>query len=445
MTILIVSTYYPPLSSAASLRPYSWAKYWTREGHDVTVLTTAKREDPSTALGLPDPGCTVREVPWPVTVGRLKRMQAWMTGERRQVDSRHGAGPSALARRAARALDRQRARFGVLGAGPRLPDVADLWAFGALKTAKAPGPWDVVVSTAAPYVAHLVAARLKRRGLSRQWIADYRDLWTDHRTAPGLPGVRVWERRFEVRLLRSADVITTVSEPLADTLRLRHGASRIHVVENGVDAEDFERLDPAPVFLRDGKRRIVYTGTIYDPQDPSPLLQALAEMAHAPGGASLLSGVEVVLATRSTARLADLVRRFGVDRWVRVEGLVPRPHALRMQRDADLLLLLPWNDPNVDGILTTKVYEYLFSDAPILLVGCRTVEALQRLVLDAGRGIRLPDASAVRTFLTDYLRNPAPARAPRSSAILDRYDRRRLAIRLLSLAGPELRGGRPTA
>ena len=42
MKILIVSTYFPPANSIASLRPYSWAKWWSRAGHDITVLTTEK-------------------------------------------------------------------------------------------------------------------------------------------------------------------------------------------------------------------------------------------------------------------------------------------------------------------------------------------------------------------------------------------------------------------
>ena len=43
MKILIVSYYFPPQNSIASLRPYSWAKWWSRAGHDVTVLTIEKK------------------------------------------------------------------------------------------------------------------------------------------------------------------------------------------------------------------------------------------------------------------------------------------------------------------------------------------------------------------------------------------------------------------
>ena len=39
MKILILTYYYPPCNSIASLRPYSWAKKWSELNHDITVVT----------------------------------------------------------------------------------------------------------------------------------------------------------------------------------------------------------------------------------------------------------------------------------------------------------------------------------------------------------------------------------------------------------------------
>jgi hypothetical protein len=40
--ILIISTGFPPRNVPGALRAYSWAKYWSRAGHKVTVLTNKK-------------------------------------------------------------------------------------------------------------------------------------------------------------------------------------------------------------------------------------------------------------------------------------------------------------------------------------------------------------------------------------------------------------------
>ena len=49
--ILIITHYFPPINAIASHRPYSWAKYWSRMGHNITVLTT-KKEPKSNDLNL---------------------------------------------------------------------------------------------------------------------------------------------------------------------------------------------------------------------------------------------------------------------------------------------------------------------------------------------------------------------------------------------------------
>ena len=47
MRILIVAAYFPPQNGIGGLRPYSWAKWWSQAGHEVTVLTTYKKMDDS--------------------------------------------------------------------------------------------------------------------------------------------------------------------------------------------------------------------------------------------------------------------------------------------------------------------------------------------------------------------------------------------------------------
>jgi len=61
LKILIITHYFPPSNSIASHRTYSWAKYWSKMGHDVTVLTTAK-ERRENDLNLPFDGFQVIEI-----------------------------------------------------------------------------------------------------------------------------------------------------------------------------------------------------------------------------------------------------------------------------------------------------------------------------------------------------------------------------------------------
>lgn len=329
--------------------------------------------------------------------------------------------------------DRLRARYGVLGSGPRFPDItSDSWAIDAYRVARARGPWDLVVSTSSPYATHVLASRLRRTGRASAWLADYRDLWTDHHALPGLPAVRLVERVIERRVLQAADVVTTVSAPLAERLRRQLMTKDVHVIENGVDPDDFAPLDPEPIFPRDGRVRLVYTGSIHPQQNVDAFFEALAVLARR--GDSDIDRLDVQIATWTASYVRARAGRAGAAHLVTIRDAVPRDEALRMQRDADFLIFLPWADRAETGVLTGKVFEYICSGTPILMMGCDHLESAQRLVLDEGRGVRLPDAASIASFLSATLNGASHVPPRRAPGIADRYSRPRLADRLLDLA-----------
>src|SRR5690606_21310251 len=202
----------------------------------------------------------------------------------------------------------------------------------------------------------------------RAWLADYRDLWTDHHALPGLPVVRLVERVIERRVLHAADVVTTVSAPLAERLRRQLMTKDVHVIENGVDPDDFAPLDPEPIFPRDGRVRLVYTGSIHPQQNVDAFFEALAVLAR--GGDSDIDRLDVQIATWTASYVRARAGRVGVAHLVTIRDAVPRDEALRMQRDADFLIFLPWADRAETGVLTGKVFEYICSGTPILMMGC---------------------------------------------------------------------------
>jgi glycosyltransferase involved in cell wall biosynthesis len=81
------------------------------------------------------------------------------------------------------------------------------------------------------------------------------------------------DQKIEARLLAQADIITTVSEEWAETLRrLTGGRQRVEVIRNGFDASEFAAIDSR----RPDKWTITYVGLFYGAkQDPSAFLEAL--------------------------------------------------------------------------------------------------------------------------------------------------------------------------
>jgi glycosyltransferase involved in cell wall biosynthesis len=420
LRILIISTFFPPLNSIASLRPYSWAKRWSAQGHDVHILTTAKEEDPSVALNYPLSGFNLIEVPMPAFYSRLKGGNKPSSSEGKKSWTRS-------------LFDHLRFRKGIFNAA-RMPDFTDAWAFKAFRAVK-DHTWDLVVSTAGPYTVHLVAHRLKKKQRTKKWVADYRDTWSNNYLYPGIFPLNLFERWLEKHILQSSDLITTVSVPFANTFSQQYPHLQVGTIENGFDPEDLADLSPASIFPDAGIVRIVHTGSIYaGKRDPTPLFQAIQRMAQDPMQHALLNRLQVVFAGPRQANLEELIKKHQVEKWVAQVGFVSRSDALRMQRDAHALLFLAWNDPTVDGVLTGKIFEYLFSGTPIMSVGSTELEAAQQLIHEAKAGISLFSVSEIEQYLIKLLSRQNKETCPFQPDILQRYKRDVLADKLLEMA-----------
>lgn len=360
----------------------------------------------------------------PGFVSRLKKKQ--------QTNNNQEKGHKGIA---SRIFDYLRFKKGVFNA-TRMPDLADLWAIKAYQTIKKQGEvWDLIISTAGPYSVHFVAHRLKKKGLGRKWIADYRDTWSNNYIYPGIFPFNFVERWLEKHLLKQADLVTTVSDPLADSLRFLFPGTKVETIANGFDPDDLGSIDQAPIFFHDGKFRIVHTGSIYlEKRDPSPLFEAMRLMALDSEKKPLLDRLEVLFVGPRQANLEELITRYGVERWVKLSGFVSRENALRMQRDAHALLFLAWNDPSVDGVLTGKIFEYLFAKTPIAAVGAPELEASQRLILEAGAGHALGSVESIVDYLTERLKERKKEKLPFHEHVLKRYNRKTLAKNLLEIA-----------
>jgi glycosyltransferase involved in cell wall biosynthesis len=429
MRILLVAPMFPPQRGVAPLRTHSFAATWAAEGHSVSVLTTQKRPD-QIGLKMPVNGFEVIELPyrgpWPLDLLRRASRPAPEASARAAGFALAPASGSAGTTKQLvfAPLRYLKARTGVFSA-VRQPDLTDGWVRPAVAWGKTHGPWDVIVSSGGPPSAHLATLGIKHADQAQRWVADFRDLWTDNHIYAGLFPFTLAERRRQRRVLAAADRLVTVSPGLADRLRAKSGKP-VEVVYNGYDPEAFTALEPTPAFPKDGRVRLVYTGTVYERgQDVSALCAAVAAEPIA---------TLVVASDRPDVWLrAD--RRFGLGDRLDFRGPVPRVEALRMQRDASALVLLDWYDPR-HGVLTGKVFEYLMSPAPIWVVGGSLNSPAAKLVKEAGRGMALGrDPERIRAAIRELAAGKGPALEP-NQAFIAGLSRGEQAKRMLQLLDP---------
>lgn len=392
LNILIITYDWPPRNSIAVHRPYAWAKYWSRSGCKVTVITAEKcvYDEP---LDLEMPileGVRVIEVPY----------RASLSGE-------EGIKKASLKRKALEFVKRH-SGFARKLLGLSL-DIRDAWAKKASAVAidlHATEKFDVVVSTYGPRACHFIGSFVKAYDSSVFWVADYRDMWSIRHDSSLDGGRKRKEQRLEITTVKNADLITTVSEPLAVELSDFLGRD-VSLVFNGYDVDlevvkkSIGAID-APKEHRQGLK-IVYTGMIYPGwRDPSPLFEAINELSRE----DLVSPGQICIDFfgKRQPGLQDIVSRFNAEGYVKIHGHVTRQRALEEQADADLLLLMESGHESAKGVLTGKVFEYMVSGKPVMSIGSRRDSAIGKLINQTGIGaVCEQDVQSIKKFLLDLM------------------------------------------
>jgi Glycosyltransferase Family 4 len=392
--ILLVARSFPPLNAVSSLRMYQWAKYWSREGVRVTVLTTTKHwfSGPLDMDVPPLPRVDVVEVEFlPQPLLRL------LAGWRRETPADAGQSSAGRARAKPGRLIRIKTWWRRWRMSSRVLPQLEFYDFWVAKAARAgeriiaKDPVDVIVSSFGPPAAHKIGARLKGCSPDTPWVADYRDPWTfsDRFTARGLSGY-VERRREEASVGRYADMLVCVSNRLAEQTR-RFTARPVIVVENGFDPEEqanppaFPEAGPATVRAAWAPVTLVYTGTLHpEDQDPKPLLRAIGRLVEEDEAAR--DGLRVLFFGDRHMCLQQMINDEGVERIVRIMGYVDRPTALWSQRQASALVLIESQASAALGVLRAKMFEYLQTGRPILGVGFGADTEVGRVLVETGVG-----------------------------------------------------------
>lgn len=386
MRLLIVSYAFPPFNSIGGVRVGKTVKFLLDFGHDVRVLTA--RDQPfRPTLPLEIPSEKIIYSKW-LSV-RKRSATARQPVETRT--STGGPGNSARLKASLRQFIRYPYKTLI-----DFPDSNIGWLpYAVADATRLFKSWkpELMLASSPPPTSLLVAHRLARK-FGIPWVADLRDLWIDHPYYDQPAWRKAIEERLERRVLSSAAGMVTVSEPLAERLKEKY-QSQAAVVLNGFDQADYPESSEVP--FNDGQLRILYTGMIYPgKRDPSPLFEALQ------GLGPLAERVRVVFYGLFLEGVRPLAARYGVEHLVEVREPVPYKESLKMQTEADVLLLLLWTAPTERGVYTGKLFEYMGARRPILAVG-GTGSVAADLIRARRVGFALDEPAQIAAQLKEWL------------------------------------------
>jgi glycosyltransferase involved in cell wall biosynthesis len=287
-------------------------------------------------------------------------------------------------------------------------------ALGALRRELRRRPVDCLITSSPAESTHLLGLAAGRGRAA--WLADFRDGWCFEPLRPPLPTgpQRALDERLEARVVRRADAVVGVTEPIAEDFRDRLGVDA-QLVTNGFDPE-LAIAGQVPHEAQLDGTTLVHTGALSGPRgrDPRPLLRALRLLLER--RPELRGRLRVIVAGRSEDDERTMVEAEGVGDLVRHIGYLPRAEALALQRSADALLLITSNDRCE---ATGKLYEYMASGRPVLALAAGNEAA--RIVAETNIGslVAPDDVEGIVAGLIDVVDGGLAERyAPRT---IERY------------------------
>lgn len=359
--VLMVAAHFAPENVSGTHRPLHFARSLADAGVAVDVVTLpaelAQYVDPSLLEIFPFPEA-VHRIGSAASLGELYLRATRRTAAQPEPSTLTAAAPRrGTVRRLLASLDVFPDRF----ASWRRPATR-----AAVRVGRTHGA-DVVIASGPPWTALRVGAAAAAR-LGVPFIADFRDPWTPLTGAfrePEFAMLRRLGRRWERQVVHQAEVLLFNSPGVAEAAAESYpdgGRRPSRVIVNGADMG--RRESPAPIPAA-APVRFRHFGTLYQGRSLDPLIEAI-------GASNAETGTPVDL------------ELFGLSEWpvpdqlpagvaIRVCGTLPHRDAVSRMAEPAVLVLV--QSPNFDRQIPTKLFEYLFTGNPVLVVANRTSAA----------------------------------------------------------------------
>ena len=250
---------------------------------------------------------------------------------------------------------------------------------------------DTVITTSPPHSTQLIGLKLKET-LNIKWIADLRDPWTDIYYYKSMLHTK-WAKRkdlnYEKGVIEKSDKIVVVSDSIKQLLINKSNLiqeSKIHVIPNGFDEEDFSVSSTN----KNNKFLLSYVGTITKDYPLDSIKKSITNL-----------NIKLEFtgkADHPTKHLLNEIAGFN--------NHVKHKESINLLLASDMLLLVIPKIANNKGILTGKIFEYLGARKPILCIGPTNGDAAKIIQeCKAGKTFDYSDEKGIYEFIETCMLN----------------------------------------
>ena len=255
----------------------------------------------------------------------------------------------------------------------------------------------VLYSTGGANSAHWAGEKLARR-FDLPWVAEVHDPMV----MPGGGRTRMAEdfaRKLESRICERADVAVWFTEEALAQAKARNPAlgDRGHAMLPGADAPNGARepYRPGPHFV------IAHFGSLSTTRHLGVFAQALRALIDR--DPSLAEAVRLEIYGAEPDPISREALRALPRGVVETKGRLDRDAAIRRMNAVDCLLLLHGTEPFCSEYIPSKLYEYLWTQRPILALVWRNPQ-MTRMLIELGHvAVPADDAAALERALGDLV------------------------------------------
>jgi glycosyltransferase involved in cell wall biosynthesis len=360
--VLIITYYWPPAGGPGSQRMVKLAKYLPKFGWQPVILTVKKGEFPYVDQSLK------KDIPSELKIYRARSWEPFLFYKRLTRRQSDETLPVGLLTDKKKGFMERIASW--IRANLFVPDARIGWIPFATRKAMQivrEENIDLLFSSSPPHSLQIIAKKLKKK-TSLPWVADFRDRWTDIRYYQVLKRTGITKKIdsvFEKRVLTSADCITVTSEGFSANFKekIKPRNQTFHFLPNGYDEKDFNDIpeQETPEF------RILHAGNLIAQQNPMVLWNSIFKLSES--DAKIKKSLRIRLIGKAHDSIVKSVHEKGLSDAVDFQNYMPHNDILVELKRASILLAVTPDIPDNKSIVLGKIYEYIGTGKPILVIG----------------------------------------------------------------------------
>ena len=422
--VLIITYYWPPSGGSGVQRWLKFAKYLPQFGWEPVIYTP---ENPDFAL---KDETLLKDVAATTTVIRTKIWEPYQLFNRLTGKKTEKANVALMSEKKGNSRLQKLAM--TLRGNLLIPDPRCFWIKPSVKFLTEylkDHPVDAIVTTGPPHSMHMIGLGLHKQ-TNIPWIADFRDPWTNIDFYKDLH--LTWladkiHRHKEQRVVQQADAVIVVSDQMKREYE-QLLPKRIDLIYNGFDNDDcLPNVTPTSEQFT-----ISHIGLISQARNPNLLWKVLSELIAENAVFGQLLHLKLVGKTDTSVK--ESITHFGLLPYVTLVDHVSHDEAIRLQSEAQVLLLLINRSPNAKGIITGKLFEYLAAEKVILAIGPSDGDVASILnKTQAGTTIDFDDEKRLKATLLAYFERFQNHTLQPETADIRRFSRKSLSVALVQV------------